>query len=63
MSLVQSLVAAVIVLIFIFVLVGGVHAESTTMIAAIGNNIAKVAISGAAVVALVALIIHSTSRR
>ena len=63
MSLPQSLLAAVIVLVFIFALVGGVHADSATVFAAIGNDIAKVAISGAAVVALVALIVSSTSRR
>jgi len=59
LSLPCCLLAAVIVLLFIFVLTApnGGLSPATGVFSAAGNDIARVAISGAAVVALVALVI------
>jgi hypothetical protein len=63
MSLLQSLVFAVILLLFIFVLVGGIQAPRPDGFLQLSNDIAKWAISGAFLVAFLAFVIKGTSRR
>jgi hypothetical protein len=62
MSLPSKLLAAVIILVMIFVFAGGGMQAETGFASTASNCIAKVAISGAAVVALVALVIRGLSR-